>query len=86
MEQRIGFIGERTRHAIRFSVMVENRTIDLRIMGWSLGMRLTGVCVRSDSDERRIEVSGFLASALIGLAVLIVGLLIIHFTPDKPNR
>jgi hypothetical protein len=27
--------------------------------------------------------SGFLASALIGLAVLIVGLVILHFTPDE---
>ena len=27
--------------------------------------------------------SGFLGSALIGLAVLIVGLLILHFTPEK---
>ena len=30
--------------------------------------------------------SGFLASALIGLAVLIVGLLIVHFTPERRNR
>jgi hypothetical protein len=27
--------------------------------------------------------SGFLASALIGLAALIVGLIIIHFTPER---
>ncbi len=27
--------------------------------------------------------SGFLASALIGLAVLVVGLLIVHFTPKE---
>jgi len=31
-------------------------------------------------------VSGFLASALIGLAVLVVGLAILHFTPDERNR
>jgi hypothetical protein len=30
--------------------------------------------------------SGFLASALIGLAALIVGLLIVHFTPEEPKR
>ncbi len=30
--------------------------------------------------------SGYLGSALIGLLVLIVGLIIIHFTPKEPGR
>ena len=30
--------------------------------------------------------SGFMLSALIGLGALIVGLLIIHFTPDERKR
>ena len=30
--------------------------------------------------------NGMLASALIGLAVLIVGLLIVHFTPESRDR
>ena len=29
--------------------------------------------------------SGFLISALIGLAMLIIGLLIVHFTPESPH-
>jgi len=29
--------------------------------------------------------SGFLVSALIGLAMLIIGLLIVHFTPETPR-
>jgi hypothetical protein len=30
--------------------------------------------------------SGFLVSALIGLAALVIGLLIIHFTPESRER
>ncbi len=30
--------------------------------------------------------SGFMLSALIGLAALVVGLVILHFTPDDTRR
>jgi hypothetical protein len=59
---------------------------DARREALSSRNQLDRIRVRSDADQRRSQVSGFLASALIGLAVLIVGLLIVHFTPEERKR
>jgi hypothetical protein len=39
-----------------------------------------------DSQERRTHVSGMAVSALIALGALVIGLLIIHFTPDERRK
>ena len=39
-----------------------------------------------DPETRRTHVNGMLVSALIGLGALIIGLLIIHFTPDERRK
>ena len=48
--------------------------------------RLDDPCVGRDPEKRRREMSGFMLSALIGLAALVVGLVILHFTPDDTRR
>ena len=50
------------------------------------GNQLDDAGLGCDPEKRRTHVNGMLLSALIGLGALIIGLLIIHFTPDERRK
>jgi len=54
--------------------------------GRERGNQLDDVRTWCDAETRRTRVNGFIGSALIGFAAILLGLLIVHFSSDEPRK
>jgi len=64
---------------------VDHRPLDAVITFSSLANQLDDADCRCDAEAGGSSMNGMAVSALIGLCALIIGLLIVHFTPEEPR-